>query len=187
MLRKAILYAALMTFACTGPAPTQTAERFYARSDHSALLTEIANWLSANFDLPAVSELPRTETASPMKLTAMRYKGLLPEGWREDRIEDPAVLTASPREVLAVYNDTTKTIFLAQGWSAATPAEVSILVHEMVHHLQNLGGFKYECPAAREKLAYKAQNEWLQQFGLDLEQAFEVDMLTVLVSSTCAN
>jgi hypothetical protein len=181
MLRKAILYAALMTFACTGPAPAQISEKSYARSDHSALLTEIANWLSANFDLP------RTETASPMKLTAMRYKGLLPEGWREDRIEDPAVLTASPREILAVYNDTTKTIFLAQGWSAATPAEVSILVHEMVHHLQNLGGFKYECPAAREKLAYKAQNEWLQQFGLDLEQAFEVDMLTVLVSSTCAN
>ena len=90
MLRKAILCTALMTFAFTGPAPTQTAEKFYARSDHSALLTEIANWLSANFDLPAVSELPRTETASPMKLTAMRYKGLLPEGWREglDRASD---------------------------------------------------------------------------------------------------
>ena len=95
--------------------------------------------------------------------------------------------TASPREVVAVYNDATRTIFLAQGWIGVTPAEVSILVHEMVHHLQNLGGLKYECPAARERLAYNAQNEWLQQFGLDLETAFDVDRLTVLVSSTCAN
>jgi hypothetical protein len=185
MLRAAMLLVSLITFACTGPSPGQADERSGARN-HSAMLTEIANWLSANYDLPAAEELPRIEVASLMKLTAMRYKGVLPEGWREDRIEDPAVLTASPREVVAVYNDTTKTIFLPQGWTGASPAEVSVLVHEMVHHLQNVGGFKYECPAARERLAYKAQNEWLQQFGSDLEKTFEVDVLTVLVASTCA-
>jgi len=44
---------------------------------------------------------------------------------------------------------------------------------------------KYECPMAREKPAYLAQDKWLAQFGLSLEKEFEVDMLTVVVSSAC--
>jgi hypothetical protein len=188
MLKKIMLYAAVVTFALVGPSLAQTAHKSPANGNgHSALLTEIANWLSANFDLPAVEEHPRIEFAPPRKLVAIRYNGLLPEGWREDSIRDPAVLAAYSREVVAIYNDTTKTIFLPTGWTGASPAEVSVLVHEMVHHLQNLSGLKYDCPAGREKLAYKAQNEWLQQFGLDLQKAFEVDMLTLLVTTSCMN
>lgn len=152
-----------------------------------ALLTEIVTWLSANFDLPAAYDHPRVEFAPALKLAGMRYKGLLPQGWREDSIHDPAVQAAHQREVVAVYNDTTKTIFLSSAWVGATPAELSILVHEMVHHLQNLGNFKYECSAAREKLAYQAQDQWLKRFGQDLEKEFEIDMLTLLVTSACMN
>ena len=78
-----------------------------------------------------------------------------------------------------------KTIFLPEGWSGETPAEVSILVHEFVHHLQNEAGYSYECPAASEKLAYEAQQQWLNQFGLDLEHEFELDEFTIHVSSLC--
>jgi hypothetical protein len=188
MLKRAFLYAALLTLAFAGHSFAQTAELSRRiDNDRGTLLTEITDWLAANFDFPARSEHPRIAFASPLKLAAMRYKGLLSDGWREDSIEDPAVLTTYPREVVAIYNDTTKTIVLAEGWAGATPAEISVLVHEMVHHLQNLSGLKYDCPAAREKLAYKAQNLWLQQFGLDLETTFDVDLLTILVRSTCAN
>jgi hypothetical protein len=55
----------------------------------------------------------------------------------------------------------------------------------MVHHLQNIGGLHYECPQAREKLAYRSQDEWLKQFGQDLQGIFEVDKLTILVRSSC--
>jgi hypothetical protein len=58
-------------------------------------------------------------------------------------------------------------------------------VHEMVHHLQNVGGLKYPCPDAREKPAYLAQDRWLRRFGLDLETAFGIDLFTVLVRSAC--
>ena len=40
-------------------------------------------------------------------------------------------------ETVAVYDDATRTIYLAEGWSGATRAELSVLVHEMVHHLQS--------------------------------------------------
>src|SRR5258707_15291269 len=43
-------------------------------------------------------------------------------------------------------------------------------VHGMVHHLQNLANLKFECPMAREKLAYLAQDKWLGRFGTSLEK-----------------
>ena len=107
---------------------------------------------------------------------------LLPAGWREDK--DPAVPAIQQREVVALY-DMTKTIFLPDAWTGTTAAEISVLVHEMVHHLQNLAGLKYDCPAAREKPAYLAQDRWLQQYGLDLDTEFQIDKFTLVVSSAC--
>jgi len=91
------------------------------------------------------------------------------------------------REVIAVYNDKMKTIFLSDAWAGTSAAKLSVLVHEMVHHLQNLGKLEYECPAAREKLAYEAQDQWLKRFGQDLETEFEIDTLTLRVTSACMN
>jgi hypothetical protein len=156
-----------------------------ARRPGQAMLTEIVSWLAANFDLPEIHDYPQIEFAPPAKLVAMRYKGKLPEAWREDSIRDPAVQAVIHREVVAVYNDATRTIFLPESWSGKTAAEKSILVHEMVHHVQNLAGLRFECPAAREKTAYEAQSEWLKREGLDLEKEFEIDMLTLIVSSAC--
>jgi hypothetical protein len=112
---------------------------------------------------------------------------VLPLSWREDSIRDPATQTVGLREVIAVYRDDTRTIYLNESWTGTSPAEVSVLVHEMVHHLQNVAGLKYECPAAREKPAYLAQNAWLQRFGSDLETEFEIDMMTMLVTTSCMN
>jgi hypothetical protein len=151
------------------------------------ILTSIIKWLAANYDLPASQDLPRVEFTTPMKLVAMRYKGMMPAGWREDAIRDPSVQAAHQREVVAIYNDKTRTIFLADGWTGVEPVERSVLVHEMVHHLQNLANLKYECPAAREKLAYEAQSDWLKQQGLDLEDEFGVDLFTIFVTSACMN
>jgi hypothetical protein len=153
----------------------------------SARLTEIVEWLASNFDLPATGELPRVEFAPPLKIAAMRYKSMLPLAWREDSIPDPATQTVGLREVIAVYRDDQRTIYLNQRWTGATPAEMSVLVHEMVHHIQNVAGLKYDCPAAREKAAYLAQNEWLKRHDRDLESEFEIDMMTLLVTTACMN
>jgi hypothetical protein len=152
-----------------------------------ALLIEIMSWLASNFDLPATTDLPRVEFAPPMKIAAMRYKGMLPLSWREDSIRDPATQAVGLRDVVAVYRDDSRTIYLNECWTGATPAEVSVLVHEMVHHIQNMARLKYDCPAAREKPAYLAQNEWLGRHGSDLESEFEVDMMTLLVRTSCMN
>jgi len=156
-----------------------------ARPVTPVLLTEIVTWLSINFDLPAMHDHPRVEFAQPLEITRMRYKGVLPPKWDEDRIREPATFADYGRDVIAIYNDKTRTIFLPEGWTGAGPAELSVLVHEMVHHLQNLAGMKFECPAARERIAYLAQNDWLKRFGHDLETDFQIDMLSLLVKTSC--
>jgi hypothetical protein len=74
---------------------------------------------------------------------------------------------------------------LPDAWTGDTPADLSILVHEVVHHLQNVGKLKFECPQEREQLAYKAQERWLGLFGRDLLHDFEIDPFTLLVSTKC--
>ena len=39
---------------------------------------------------------------------------------------------------MAIYDDATQTIYLPEGWQGVKPAKLSILVHEMVHHMQSL-------------------------------------------------
>jgi hypothetical protein len=90
------------------------------------------------------------------------------------------------RDIVGVYNDQTRTIFLSNNWAGSTPAELSVLVHEMVHHIQNEAGIKYECPAERERLAYEAQEKWLGLFGRSLQSEFGINGLALLVSTSCA-
>jgi hypothetical protein len=89
------------------------------------------------------------------------------------------------RDIVAVYDDAKRTIYLPEGWSGVTPVEQSLLVHEMVHHLQNLGNLKYACSEAREKLAFAAQEQWLRIFGASLASEFDLDPFTLLVRASC--
>ena len=75
-------------------------------------------------------------------------------------------------DTVAVYIDGTEIIYLIEGWTGQTPADLSVLVHEMVHHFQYKLGLKHECPEDREKLAYAAQDRWLHLFGHNLEIGF---------------
>ena len=146
------------------------------------LLDEIVTWLSSNFDLPAIKDHPAIELASKTKLATMqaedsaRWQGLT---------QAEGIDQSTQRRVVALYNVKSKTIFLPDDWIGKSPVDQSVLVHEMVHHLQNLANLKFECPMAREKVAYLAQDKWLGRFGMSLENDFDVDMFTVVISSAC--
>ncbi len=99
--------------------------------------------------------------------------------------DHPSVEFVSLAKVEALYDDKTRTIFLPQGWTGRSPAELSLLVHEMVHHVQNVAGLTYACPEEREKIAYAAQRQWLALFGRDLMRDFKIDPMTLLVRTNC--
>jgi hypothetical protein len=132
----------------------------------------VADWLSAEFGL-TVEPLPAIEFAPRKRMGRLRFRGA------------PSDHQGDGHDVVAVYDDDARTIYLPEGWTGGTAAETSVLVHEMVHHAQNLAGTKFECPQAREKLAYEAQGRWLAQKGSDLTQALGVDGFTLLVLTSC--
>lgn len=149
-------------------------------------LREIAKWLSQNLELPLSDELPHVEFVSQTRLLQLRYKDLLPQQSQAIGGEHATPRPQVQREVVAVYDDSTRTIYLPVSWTGSA-ADQSVLVREMVHHLQNLAGLRFECSGAREKPAYLAQNRWLKLHGLDLETEFEVDMFTIVALSACMN
>lgn len=150
------------------------------------LLTVIVTWLSVSVGLPASYEHPQVEMASAAKMAEVRYSRVA--SMQQDRVPAEAGRSAPAEvghDVHAIYDDASRTIYLPEGWSSASPADVSVLVHEMVHHLQNVAGHQFMCAQEREKDAYKAQRAWLALFDRTLEQEFDIDPMTVLVRTNC--
>ena len=67
-----------------------------------ALLTEIATWLVANFDLPPTDALPRVEFASPGQIAAIHYRGLL-DGPRQFAAGSEPI-SVGGGDIVAVYD-----------------------------------------------------------------------------------
>jgi hypothetical protein len=147
----------------------------------SILLSQAATWLAENFELPAASHLPQVELVAPARIAALRYGPFIPQ------TSSAGQGTTHPTagSVVAVYDDKRQVIYLPEGWTAVSPADQSVLVHELVHHMQNRAGLTYECPQQRERLAYQAQARWLERFGSSLEKEFDLDPLSLLVHSSC--
>ena len=149
------------------------------------LIAVIVAWLAVNSGLPPADALPRIEFVTPARIVELRYKSMLGGRASVDATAIDATNRNQKSEIVAVYDDARRTIYLPTDWTGATPAEMSVLVHEIGHHLQNVAGLKYECPQAREKIAYAAQAGWLAQYGLTLEGEFEIDAMTLKILTTC--
>jgi len=131
-------------------------------AEQHALMKAIVDWLAHEFGLPANHDYPTIQLTSAARITTFRFTGRL-----SDR------------------HGGAQTIYLPAGWTGRTAAELSVLVHETVHHLQHLAGTRFECTQASETLAYAAQEKWLALFGRSLESEFEIDPFTRLVSTRC--
>ena len=145
------------------------------------LMKVIVMWLSTNFGTPDTHEHPKVMFIANDDMIEVRADVL-------DHQEDLATLRAAVRQgegFLSLYDDASRTIYLPEDWSAASPADVSLLVHEYVHHVQNVGHLAHGCEEERERLPYRAQSRWLDLFGTTLEKEFGVDGLTLLVRTKC--
>jgi hypothetical protein len=155
-----------------------------ASGAHARLADTVVIWLSADFPLPANYQPPRIEIVSPMQLAAVRLGGL--SASLQARVVSDEQWLEKMRDTVALYEDSSRTIYLREGWTGATPGEMSVLVHEMVHHLQNLAGETFVCPQAREQAAYAAQKKWLATTGLDFFREFETDPMTLMLRTVCS-
>ena len=145
------------------------------------LIRELIQWLSSTVGLPMVRDLPRIAHADPAAISTVRYRTLL----AAQQAAAPSTPQYVSRQTVAVYVDDEQTIYLPSDFTGRTAEDLSVLVHELVHHIQNVAGLRHECPQAREKDAYLAQERWLAQFNKSLATEFGIDPFTVLVNGLC--
>jgi hypothetical protein len=100
---------------------------------------------SAQVPLPRVRFLPREEINR-------RHYSLTESGYR------------GQRDIVAFYEDVRKRITLPSTFDIRRDQDT--LVHELVHHLQNVHGMQFRCPAEREREAYLIQARFVAETGI---------------------
>lgn len=135
------------------------------------LAASIADWTAKASGLPQPAVLPMVVRASRQEMAALHYGA--------------GAGAAGLAEIEALYDRRRGRILLAEDWVGATPRDVSVLVHEFVHHFEVAAGLAPDCPAAGEARAYATQAAWLAGFGSDLQQGFGIDPVTLRLLTTC--
>lgn len=129
------------------------------------LIAEFASWIAENSDY-AVAERP------------VRAVALVTKGETVGTGERQVSLGNRTR---GHYDEATGTIYIVRPWFPADPYDQSVLLHEMVHHMQ-VGAKHWYCPQAQEWDAYRLQEAWLEERGL--ESNFH--WASILLESSCA-
>lgn len=95
------------------------------------------------------------------------------------RLSGAAMATggSTPR---AYYDAASATIYLIEPWSPSDPHDLSVLLHELVHHRQAAVGY-WRCPGAQELPAYRLQDAWLKERGLEAR----VNWIAVVLEAGC--
>jgi hypothetical protein len=148
------------------------------------LVESLSSWLSASFGLPPMNGPPKITFAKPEAMAALRYGKIFAGGGAGALSGVDS--SYPPPDIVAFYDSRGGTIYLPEGWSVE-PAALSVLVHELVHHLQEQAHLRYPCPEAREQPAFTAQAAWLGLFGSSLEAEFGIDRMTLLLRTNCMN
>ena len=90
--------------------------------------------------------------------------------------------------ILGLYHSLSGTIYLSKDFWWASTRDQSILLHELVHHMQYSRDYKYYkslCKGDIEKEAYDIQEKWLKQKGKTLLETIELGPLMRHVLTRC--
>lgn len=134
-----------------------------------ALIAALAGWIALHTGL-SVGPPPHIEFVTPTTMT--------------ERAFGPGI---APSPLLrALYSQPTRIVYLRQEWDATSLRDRSELVHELVHHFQNIHKLQFRCAAEREKLAYDLQLAWLREQGVaDPYELLEINHFFVVMLSVC--
>lgn len=129
-----------------------------------ALVAHLDTWLDQNTDLPRRDSVPEIRMITPARAASLA----------------PGKLWAGQDTLRGLYDPESESIWLVRPWDARNPFDVSTLLHELVHHRQAVAGHWY-CPGAQELPAYRIQQAWLNEMGLEPD----VNWIAVVLEAGC--
>jgi len=101
-----------------------------------------------------------------------------------NRSELPALIGAASRigtRTRGLYDPESGLIALIRPWEPERAQDVSVLLHELVHHRQ-VDARHWYCPGAQEPDAYALQQTWLAERGLTLN----ANRIAIVLEAGCA-
>lgn len=75
--------------------------------------------------------------------------------------------TSTDYHVEGLYSDEDHSIYLPEGWRGDDLHDRSVLLHELVHHLQYLNKVKVTCASEYDWQALELQVAWLREQGVE--------------------
>lgn len=125
------------------------------------LISIMMVWISINTGF-VVPDEPLIVYMTPLEIKMYAYgcyDDPIPIG-NEDACDSNTVIAGTPK---ALYDPTIKTILLAEDFKPDTILNQSILLHELIHHLQYYNNYdkEIECHGKLEEQAYTLQDKWL--------------------------
>ena len=107
-----------------------------------------------------------------------------PQELNEQYLASSLDKTAHIEELWAYYNTKNQTIYLRADFRQYDSWHKSILVHELLHHVQHHNKVKFQCINQMEEEAWPLQKKYLKEFhNID----WQYDELWYLLISTCVN
>lgn len=148
--RSALVQIATAAFALLiALAPARAAEppRWQQADTLADLVLVLEDWLDRHSPYPARAARPDIRFVSRHRAHALAPSSAVHDGRRR-----------------GLYDPDAQTIYLVRPWSIRDAHDVSVLLHELVHHRQATARHWY-CPGQQEKPAYDLQQAWLTQQG----------------------
>ena len=135
-----------------------------------SLILALVTWASAQTGLPSTDSLPVVKHVSAKQMWHMAHPGMEyePDG---------------TQQYLGLYAN--GVMWLRDDWSPQSPLDVSVLLHELVHHMQAQANVEYPCRGKMEKVAHEAQFAWLEAAGLDPYETIGLNQLYYVMVTTC--
>ena len=133
------------------------------------ILTALMIWLGANTPFDTNHDIPNVLFLTQAQMEELYYV----DG--ADRF---------PNQLHGLYNTENKTIILPETWDRRKPWDMAVLLHEMVHYLQDVNELEFECTAQMEKDAWPIQQQHLKE---QHDYDWDYDKLWYTVISNCTD
>ena len=133
------------------------------------ILTALMIWLGANTPFDTNHDIPKVLFLTQTQMEELYY---------------PEDQEKMPNKLHGLYDRESETIILSETWDRRDPWDLAVLLHEMVHYLQDMNKVEFECTAQMERDAWPIQQKYLRE-----KHNFEWDYdgLWYMVISTCSD
>lgn len=133
------------------------------------IITALLIWLGANSDFNVNMDIP-VVMFLPQDQMELQYFG-------ESHTDDHS-------ELHAFYDTQKNIIVLPNTWDRRDPWDLSVLLHEMIHYVQDQNETEFNCTAEMEKDSWPLQQKYLLEIH-DFE--WDYDKLWYLMVSSCSD